>query len=393
MRTSLGSILFLFFINANIFAQDQISLINPQVGQQNCYLHFHGTDYCSTDGFENITYYNDTLILTIDSVLTTGDFIVSEALSGGSDGTIWSLTTADDNVLHTFHFENDSLSILSDPTTTSLWSWLGSYSLDPIDLNDYSENQTFIKGWKTGNSCTPNSSGFAIDQNILGKSYNHLNIQIDDSAFDFDGEGYTYIYSLEHGIIAYSSVSPWTMYGVGWHLIPNCNGCASINIDLGEDIELGPSESAEFSVEGNFETYEWQDGNTSNSYLFDANNNSPGNYEISLSVTDISGCSWTDSVNVEVLLVDDLDKFEDEKTIEIYPTLLQSTSQLHIQQNWSTTKKIEVAIYNQLGELVFEREINSSQQYIDKLNLPSGIYFVRFNHRDYYYPAKKIIIL
>ncbi len=384
--------LFLLFFLQNVNAQGPISFTEPQVGQQNCYLHFHGSDYCNQNEFETITYFNDTLILTIDSVLASGDFIVSEKLSDGSDGTIWSLTTAIEPVSHTFQFENDSLTIISNPNTSSLWSWLGSEGQQSIDLNETTENQTFIKGWKTGLSCSPTMFGFAIEQNILGKIYDHLNININDSAFDVDGEGYTFIYNLEEGIVAYYSSYPWTLNGIGWHLIPECTGCSSSNIDLGEDIVLGPSESYELHVDGNFETYQWAHGSTLPTHLLSGANGLPGIYDFQLTVTDAGGCSWTDSVNVEILLVDDVNEIEDDKKIEIYPTLLHSNSPLFIYPSGNSIDHLEINVYNQLGKLVFQTTLGESKQYIDELSLGSGIYFIQCKQASYFYPAQKIIV-
>ena len=188
IRTPFLPLIFLLFAQIISYGQNPIDLINPQVGQQNQYLFFEGTDYCDLDEFENITYTQDTLILTVDELMPNGDFIVSEKLSEGSNSSVLGID-GQSEILYTFNTQNETLTI-STSEAVSLFFLYASEIQPVLSLTEVLTNQTFIQGWKTGLSCSFTEYAHGIDQNILGKLYSHLNIFNDDQDFDSDGFGW-----------------------------------------------------------------------------------------------------------------------------------------------------------------------------------------------------------
>lgn len=64
-----------------------------------------------------------------------------------------------------------------------------------------------------------------------------------------------------------------------------------------------------------------------------------------------------------------------DKSLLIYPNPVKSS--LKIRTNFEVGKRSELRIYNALGDEVFSKKINSTEETIDTSNLPNGVYLLR----------------
>jgi hypothetical protein len=78
-----------------------------------------------------------------------------------------------------------------------------------------------ILGWKTSlNYCECRQQGYAEDYTLFGKTYDRLNVIVENSAMAWDGNGMTYAFSKGTGIVRFSTYGWWTQSGYGWDLLP-----------------------------------------------------------------------------------------------------------------------------------------------------------------------------
>lgn len=165
-----------------------------------------------------------------------------------------------------------------------------------------------------------------------------------------------------------------TQSGIYSVTVSNTNGCNlvdtiqvaldSIDIFLGNDTLICNGDVINLNA-GNFETYEWNTGETTQSITV----NSTGLY--SVEVTNSNGCIGSSSI---IVFVDDCLSVKNPKSdnYQIYPNPTTGFVSVRIEGDF----KIE--IINKLGEVVFSTNKNS----FNLSSLPFGVYLAKITTKD-----------
>jgi hypothetical protein len=193
---------------------------NLEVGQKSRYLEILGENYGNAND-SSLVYTDDTLSLEIIGEDVLG-FKVEERLHyvGGVDD--WLNTSKDEVFVYYIQAVNDSLKIIPESGGLLQSRIFGySYKSKGLPLADINSPLLKIKGWKTSlNYCECYQSGYFENTSILNQSYNHLNVIVNNSPMAVDGNGETFVFSAEYGIVRFTTYSWWTQSGFGWDLIP-----------------------------------------------------------------------------------------------------------------------------------------------------------------------------
>lgn len=183
-----------------------------EVGQESRYLGFVGENYRDADKTE-FSYTGDTLIVEVVEQTSEG-FVVEEYLS---DGSVSDTLAQKTKIVYLLNVENDQLTATS---RTGRGSASALYRFN-LDLSDGAGDEVQLAGWKTTLSyCECNKEGFLTGQQVLGKTYDRLNMIQENLGMAVDGPGFTYIYSGDDGMVRQYTVSWWTNTGEGWDLLP-----------------------------------------------------------------------------------------------------------------------------------------------------------------------------
>lgn len=191
-----------------------------EVGQKSCYLEMLGENYNSNND-SSFVYSDDTLSMEIIGQDALG-FNVEERLYYVGDVDNWLNASKDEVFVYHLQVVNDSLKIIPESGGLLQSRIFGySYKSKGLSLADINSPLLKIKGWKTNlNYCECYQSGYFENTSILNQPYNRLNVIVDNSPMAVDGNGETFVFSTEHGIVRFATYSWWTQSGFGWDLIP-----------------------------------------------------------------------------------------------------------------------------------------------------------------------------
>lgn len=206
---------------APVTAAGLVSLDELEIGDEWNYLLFKGENYYDQAN-GNYTFTGDTLNVEVCG-LKDGKYVVSEKITEGST---------------MFHEENDYYYYYPDSVFTNFWqvrndSLIITQKDDPffsshillgqtnsLNLLEFQDNLVEMNGWKTTYPYIESYvEAHVIDGEISGITYPFLNVLINNIAMAVDGDGLTYIYNRDDGIVSSSRYSWWTSTGVGWELI------------------------------------------------------------------------------------------------------------------------------------------------------------------------------
>ena len=191
-----------------------------EVGQKSRYLEFLGENYTSPNDSSYI-YTDDTLSIEIVGKDALG-FKVEERLHYTGSVDNWLNTSKDEVFTYYWQVANDSLVVFSadnDLIQSRIFGYY--YGKKRLPLAAITSPLLQIKGWKTNlDYCECYKSGSIENATILGQTFPQLNAIVDDSPMAVDGNGETYIYSGENGIVRFATYSWWTQSGFGWDLVP-----------------------------------------------------------------------------------------------------------------------------------------------------------------------------
>jgi len=199
---------------------NQIRFDALAVGQVSHYISLSGEEYYSNE-FDNFQYLDDTLRLEIVGKDANG-YKVKESLHYVGD-THESLGWDKDSVFY-YHLRisADTLRVL--PIGASyLRSRIFTHELSQqgLPLKKITSPKVEILGWKTSlNYCECRQQGYAENYTLFGKTYDRLNVIVENSAMAWDGNGMTYAFSKGTGIVRFSTYGWWTQSGYGWDLLP-----------------------------------------------------------------------------------------------------------------------------------------------------------------------------
>lgn len=199
---------------------NQIRFDSLAVGQRSRYLGFEGYGYYGGNGSE-FSYSDDTLILEIVGQDANG-FRVAETLHYVDTVSNWYDQQRDSTYFYYLTIQEDTLHLVPSATNYVRSRLFVYYQHnDGLYLVPLVGTEVSIKGWKSGFPyCECWRHGFTKNYLLFDKTYAYLNVLMQDSPMQVDGNGHTYVYSAQHGIVKLSQYSWWTSTGYGWDLLP-----------------------------------------------------------------------------------------------------------------------------------------------------------------------------
>lgn len=200
-------------------ASKRIRFDLPAVGQVSKYIGLAGEDYYSAS-YDQYEYSDDTLRLEIIAKDNNG-YKVAESLHYVGDVHTWLNAGKDSIYQYYLRFTNDTLRLIPIGSAYLRSRIFGSYmSREGIPLKKIESPKVDILGWKTGfNFCGCRQQGYTENYTLFGKTYDRLNVIVENSPVQWDGSGETYVFSKPFGIVRFSTYSWWTMSGYGWDYI------------------------------------------------------------------------------------------------------------------------------------------------------------------------------
>jgi len=197
------------------------SLDELDIGDEFNYILFLAESYIDPDN-TNVEYPGDTLNVEVCG-FRDGKFVVSERITEGSamlaNDEFYYHLGKDSVYTNLWHIRNDSL-IIEQKDNNTFQSHL--FFGHPVSLNllDFDITEVEMNGWKTSfNVSEYNKETYVIDGEIGGFTYPYLNVLTNNEAMASDGDGFTFIYNRDHGIVSSSTYSSWTSEGIGWELL------------------------------------------------------------------------------------------------------------------------------------------------------------------------------
>ncbi len=181
-------------------------------GQANYYVRLVGEN--DRDLINNAFHYeNDTLIVAVVGRDSFG-YKLAETLSPNSVSKGTGCYVKDTNIYY-LNIINDSLKIRA-----------GTHSIIFRDLPIYEFNNNPVNqyGWKTSiswSNYSQDTSGYIINFQTPGKTYERLNVLVKNKAMERDAPGRGYIYSKEAGIVRMTEYGGYkgSPEGGGWDLL------------------------------------------------------------------------------------------------------------------------------------------------------------------------------
>lgn len=201
-------------LNTNPVKFDQLA-----VGQVSHYIGLLGENYFE-NGAGTFTYTDDTLVIEVVSRDAHG-YKIAESLRYVGDIDPWMGFERDSVYTYYLNVRNDSL-IVSPIGTDYLKSRIMGYPFQSAGLSllPVSGPKVNLTGWKTDLSyCECFREGYVENYTLFGTTYDRLNVVIDNSPMALDGNGATYVYAPDHGIVRFSTYGWWTQSGYGWDLL------------------------------------------------------------------------------------------------------------------------------------------------------------------------------
>lgn len=200
-------------------ASNRIRFDRPAVGQVSKYIGLAGEDYYSAS-YDQYEYSDDTLHLEIIAKDNNG-YKVAESLHYVGDVHAWLDSEKDSTYQYYIQVTNDTLRVI--PIGPAyLRSRIFGYhiSQEGILLKKIESPKVEILGWKTGfNYCECRQQGYTENYTLFGKTYDRLNVIVENSPMAWDGSGETYVFSKSFGIVRFSTYGWWTQSGYGWDLL------------------------------------------------------------------------------------------------------------------------------------------------------------------------------
>ncbi len=197
-----------------------INFSSLAVGQKSRYLGLTGEGY-SDHQADNYQYTDDTLQLEIVGQDQQG-FKVEERFIYIGTVSQWFEYGKDSVFQYYIQVSNETL-YLSPINTTYFASRIFDYytHADGLPLAKINSPMVEIQGWLTSlNYCECFHSGYTENYSLFGIAYPRLNVRVNDAPMASDGNGQTFVFSKENGIVRASSYSWWTQSGIGWDLLP-----------------------------------------------------------------------------------------------------------------------------------------------------------------------------
>jgi len=200
---------------------NQIRFDALAVGQISRYIGLNGYHYYPSIVNSPFEYTDDTLRLEIVAKDASG-YKVAETLHYVGAVNDWIDSQMDSTFYYYLRVSNDTLRITpinSNYVRSRIFAHHASrYG---IPLQKIESPKVEIKDWRTSlPSWADRWEGYTENYTLFDKTYDYLNVIVENTAMGLDGLGETYVFSKSYGIVRFSTYSGWTGEGYGWDLIP-----------------------------------------------------------------------------------------------------------------------------------------------------------------------------
>ncbi|MHC1776847.1 MAG: C25 family cysteine peptidase [Lentimicrobium sp.] len=149
-------------------------------------------------------------------------------------------------------------------------------------------------------------------------------------------------------------------------------------ITLGNDTTICITHLLNVMIDDNYATYNWSNGNTTNSIMINAAEQGVNSTSYALTVTDENGCEGEASIMVTVDACAGIGENSTTTGISIFPNPSKGEFTLEIAN--APIGNANLSVVNTAGEIVFANRLNitrSSQRENISLNIGSGVYFLK----------------
>ena len=174
--------------------------------------------------------------------------------------------------------------------------------------------------------------------------------------------------------------------GVYWVTVTDTNGCwlwdsVEVNTIDAPDVFIGYDftmyeNGAHIIGTNGFSSYLWNTGSTSNIIVVEGDSLGIGDHTFWLRATNDSGCSNTDTIQIEVIAAQEIENTEKNSgVIQVFPN--PTTHVLNVSLP-SLKNKTQISLYDIKGECIMEQEIPpfTLLARLDIGDLPGGIYYL-----------------
>ncbi len=207
-----------------------IDIMEMEVGQFNLYHAYTGENYYKPEGVNDYTYVDDTL--KVEIIDKNGEeYLWKESYTPGSKSVVEEETEALKEFTYWVSIDVDSIQIREAVEDTYyshflygfyLNTWYSTSGKFKIPLNPAEKEETNVEGWKTTSSYHEGYKEYYDPETIIkGKNYGKTHVIADNVPMQLDGNGKTYVFNREHGLIRTFTYSWWTSTGTGFDLIPD----------------------------------------------------------------------------------------------------------------------------------------------------------------------------
>ncbi len=163
-------------------------------------------------------------------------------------------------------------------------------------------------------------------------------------------------------------------------------------VSLGNNAVITTDSSLTFTLDPDqFESILWNDGSTSNVFVFDGDTSGVGTFDLSVIVENEFGCF--SSASLEITVEDNSNVFEANKErleFTLSPNPTKENLTLVIKEPIST---YEVRLVNCLGEEILREEYSQDDTSLDVSKLGAGLYFVLVRERgNSSFASKRVVV-
>ncbi|MCF8296438.1 MAG: T9SS type A sorting domain-containing protein [Saprospiraceae bacterium] len=170
-----------------------------------------------------------------------------------------------------------------------------------------------------------------------------------------------------------------------------CIHVSSPAINLGQDTTIGFSQTIILDAGAGFTSYLWEDSTTNQNRQIVGSVAGIGIHTYQVTVTNIYGCIASDTIIVEVIDDTGINYKNNNSSISIIPN--PANTQLKIKlENFSSSKDLDILIFNSLGKLVKTKFIKSSPKFLDVSDLPQGLYIVAIKRENEIIARERFVI-
>lgn len=205
------------------------NLSNLQVGETFRFVLHQGEEYW-TNGTNNLYQYSgDTLELEVTE-LRFGSVVIKESILPTSnmfnDPSPYYWMGKDSIYENQWSVVDDTLRVTDikgtseRPESHLLYYTYSNTNEMLVPMNDFDGEEVNIDGWKTDHPyCECEIDLITTNLELLGNTYDRLNVAIRNTPMQLDGNGSTFVYSHNNGFVRTSNYSWWTGTGYGWDRI------------------------------------------------------------------------------------------------------------------------------------------------------------------------------